>query len=173
VALVVLLYGQLLAGALMRHTEAGLAIPDFPLAYGRAIPSLDAAAIERYNSERRIRWGLPPVEARQVGIHFAHRAGSLAVLGMTFLAVGAVLRRFPGQRALVGPAAGLLGLVVLQMILGALTVLTGKQPHVATAHVAVGAAILGGALVLAIQTFRCVERAPARAQAPARREAAT
>jgi heme A synthase len=29
---------QLLVGAVMRHTKAGLAIPDFPLALGRVVP---------------------------------------------------------------------------------------------------------------------------------------
>ena len=34
----VLVYTQILLGATMRHTGAGLAIPDFPLAFGHVIP---------------------------------------------------------------------------------------------------------------------------------------
>src|SRR5262249_28869720 len=34
-------FGQLLLGAVMRHTGAGLAIPDFPLAFGRLVPDFD------------------------------------------------------------------------------------------------------------------------------------
>ncbi|TMA82892.1 MAG: hypothetical protein E6J77_15145, partial [Deltaproteobacteria bacterium] len=33
-------FGQLVLGALMRHMHAGLAIPDFPLAFGRLVPPL-------------------------------------------------------------------------------------------------------------------------------------
>src|SRR5712692_10448465 len=36
-----MVYLQLILGALMRHMGAGLAIPDFPLAFGRLLPPLD------------------------------------------------------------------------------------------------------------------------------------
>src|SRR5215469_573619 len=35
------IYGQLVIGAMMRHYDAGLAVPDFPLAYGKLIPHTD------------------------------------------------------------------------------------------------------------------------------------
>src|SRR5205823_8903198 len=38
-----MIYLQLILGALMRHMGAGLAIPDFPLAFGRLVPPLDTA----------------------------------------------------------------------------------------------------------------------------------
>src|SRR5438552_2843667 len=38
-------YFQLILGALMRHTNAGLAIPDFPLAFGRIIPPFDSTKV--------------------------------------------------------------------------------------------------------------------------------
>src|SRR5207244_2531995 len=50
-----LIYIQILLGATMRHTGAGLAIPDFPLMFGRL---------------------LPPFWTEAVAIHFAHRAGA-------------------------------------------------------------------------------------------------
>src|SRR5687767_1615071 len=37
------IYLQLVAGAVMRHYQAGLAIPDLPLAYGELLPPTDAA----------------------------------------------------------------------------------------------------------------------------------
>src|SRR6185503_17674650 len=37
--------GQLVLGALMRHMQAGLAIPDFPLAFGRFVPPLETPSI--------------------------------------------------------------------------------------------------------------------------------
>ena len=36
--LTALVYAQILAGAVMRHLGAGLAIPDFPLSFGRVVP---------------------------------------------------------------------------------------------------------------------------------------
>ena len=39
-----LIFGQLILGATMRHQHAGLAIPDFPLAYGKLWPAMDAAS---------------------------------------------------------------------------------------------------------------------------------
>src|SRR5207244_7054981 len=54
-------YLQLILGALMRHTNAGLAIPDFPLAFGRIIP---------------------PFTSDKVVIHFAHRMGAVIVAAM-------------------------------------------------------------------------------------------
>ena len=43
---------QLILGAIMRHAGAGLAIPDFPLAFGKIIP---------------------PIHTQAVAIHFLHR----------------------------------------------------------------------------------------------------
>jgi len=44
---------QLILGATMRHQHAGLAIPDFPAAYGKLWPDTGAAAIARYNQNRQ------------------------------------------------------------------------------------------------------------------------
>src|SRR5512142_381994 len=43
--LVVLVYAQILAGALVRHLGAGLAIPDFPLSFGKIIPPFTSEAV--------------------------------------------------------------------------------------------------------------------------------
>ena len=52
------IYVQILLGATMRHTGAGLAIPDFPLAFGHLIP---------------------PHWDPKIAMHFAHRVGALIV----------------------------------------------------------------------------------------------
>src|SRR5262249_7993091 len=54
-----IVFGQLVLGALMRHMHAGLAIPDFPLAFGRLVP---------------------PLVTSLIAVHFAHRVGALLVL---------------------------------------------------------------------------------------------
>src|SRR6185369_17692483 len=51
-------FAQLVLGALMRHMHAGLAIPDFPLAFGRLVP---------------------PLVTPYIAVHFAHRVGALVV----------------------------------------------------------------------------------------------
>jgi cytochrome c oxidase assembly protein subunit 15 len=53
-----LVFGQILVGATMRHTGAGLAIPDFPLMVGHVIPD---------------HW------SARIAIHFAHRTGAVVV----------------------------------------------------------------------------------------------
>lgn len=126
-------YCQLILGAVMRHTGAGLAIPDFPLAFGRVVPPFDSAAIV---------------------IHFGHRLGALAVLGMITWSAVRTLRTHAGERALVRPALLALGLVATQVTLGALTIWTQKAVLPTTTHVAVGAAILGTTVVWALRARR-------------------
>src|SRR5436309_12361551 len=43
---------QLILGATMRHQHAGLAIPDFPTAYGHLWPATDPASVAQYNQLR-------------------------------------------------------------------------------------------------------------------------
>jgi heme a synthase len=130
---------QLLAGAVMRHTKAGLAIPDFPLALGRLVP---------------------PMTSFAVAIHFLHRVGALVVLSLTALCVARASRSGrPGVKKI---AAALSGLVLSQIALGALTVLSSKDAVLTTAHVAVGALVLGTALVLALASRRRGVGAPER-----------
>ena len=146
-SLTVLVYLQILLGAVMRHLGAGLAIPDFPLALGRVIPPLDA-------------W--------PVAVHFAHRVGAAAGTVAVLWTVARILRRreVPG---LVVPACLALALLGAQLALGALTVWTVKAVVPTTAHVAGGAALLATCLVL---TFRTTASARAHQARPAPRAAA-
>jgi cytochrome c oxidase assembly protein subunit 15 len=126
-----LIFVQLLVGAVMRHTKAGLVIPDFPLALGRLIP---------------------PISSFAVGIHFAHRLMAVAVAaGVGACAALAFRSGRPGLRK---ASAAMAGLVVLQIALGALTVLSRKDVVLTTAHVATGALLLGTTLALALASRR-------------------
>ncbi len=128
-----LVYIQILLGATMRHTGAGLAIPDFPLAFGRLVPHV---------------WNFG------VAIHYAHRVGALLVTVAVFALAGHVFYHHRGRRELTRPAALLLALLVSQVTLGALVVLSGRQEIINTAHVANGALVLVTTLVLTLWTFR-------------------
>jgi cytochrome c oxidase assembly protein subunit 15 len=130
-AAVGLVFLQLLVGAVMRHTRAGLAIPDFPLALGRIVPPLDSFP---------------------VAIHYAHR---LLALGVAAAAIVCAARaRSSGRPARRRLAFALPALAAVQIALGALTVLSKKDFRIATAHVATGALILGSALLLALTSRR-------------------
>ncbi len=141
IAATIAVYLQLLLGALMRHTGAGLAIPDFPLAFGGLIP---------------------PFEADGVAVHFAHRIGALIVLGLTArLAIRAHAtadKRFRRLGAFVS------SLVLIQIGLGGAAVLTNKAVTPTTIHVATGAAILGLCWLLTLRSMRLL--APPAAAAP-------
>ena len=144
---------QLVLGAWMRHSDAGLAIPDFPLSYGRLLPPPGAEGLSWINEQRTAWFDLPPVDASQVWIHFAHRAGAL-LAGFTVLACGMhILRAHPGDQRLREPAIVMMMLVTVQFLLGALTVWTGKGVQIATAHVATGALLFGTCVFIAARSF--------------------
>jgi cytochrome c oxidase assembly protein subunit 15 len=127
------IYTQIVIGATMRHTGAGLAIPDFPLAFGHLIP---------------------PVWDSKIAIHFAHRVGALTV-AILILATTAHVFYHHGRRAeLRRPAILLLLLLALQITLGALTVLTQKQFIINSLHVVNGALVLVTSLVLTLRAHR-------------------
>ena len=68
-----LILGQLALGAAMRHQHAGLAIPDFPLAYGKLWPATDAGSVAHYNAQRMEITAVNPITAFQIGLQMAHR----------------------------------------------------------------------------------------------------
>jgi heme a synthase len=128
-----MIYGQILLGATMRHVGAGLAIPDFPLSFGHLVPP---------------HWSAP------VALHFAHRMGAVLVT-MAIIATSAhVWYHHPRRRELVRPATLLVLAVGVQITLGAFVVWSGLQPIVNTAHVVNGALVLGTSIVLTLRSFR-------------------
>jgi len=127
------IYVQLLLGAVMRHTGAGLAIPDFPLAYGRIVPPIDSFA---------------------VGIHFAHRAGAVLVATLVAASAARALQIHRGDPRVIRPALLSVTLLAMQLGLGAAIIWSRKAVLPTTAHVAVGAALLATSLVLALHSRR-------------------
>jgi heme a synthase len=148
-ATVGVVYLQILVGALVRHTGAGLAIPDFPLAFGRPWPAIGS-----------------PLVAYQM----AHRLGAVVVTGMVLWTVAAVLRRYPNLPALRVPATLLLLLLAFQIYLGATIIWTRRAVVPTTTHVLSGALVLVTALVLALRARRLL--APAGVPAPGRSQPA-
>jgi len=124
---------QLVLGALVRHTGSGLAIPDFPLAFGRLIP---------------------PFLSGQVLIAYCHRLGAVVVSFYVLWTALRILTRHRDQPALVRPALALAGLLAVQIALGGLTVIQELAVFPATAHVVTGALLLATSLVITLRSFR-------------------
>ncbi len=127
-ALVTIVFVQIFAGAMVRHFGAGLAIPDFPLSFGRIVP---------------------PLHELPVIINFVHRCGAVVVLAAaitTFVS----LRRFGAHHPLRQLGNLLLALVSMQIFLGAYTIWSGRQPVITSLHVVTGASTLALSLVLAL-----------------------
>lgn len=132
-----IIYMQIILGAIMRHTKSGLAIPDFPLSFGRLVP---------------------PEFTGQILANFAHRVGAVvAGIFIVWLAV-TVLRRHGAEPWLARPAAVLVCAVILQISLAAWTVWSAKAVIPTTLHVAGGSFTLGACLVLALRIHRLVGR---------------
>jgi cytochrome c oxidase assembly protein subunit 15 len=159
------IYLQLVAGALMRHYGAGLAIPDLPLAYGKLLPPVSQGAMDLANEARRWDYKLPGVSLGQVWLHFAHRVGAAVVSAAVISAAVHVLRRRRGQ-GLTVPAVLMLALLVAQVALGVFTVLYRKPADVASAHVAAGALLLVTTFVMTIRAARLNWVAPKVAMRP-------
>lgn len=150
---------QLILGAVMRHTESGLAIPDFPMMAGRILPIVNSDMLTWVNAWR-LDYGLEtgadlePVSLSQIWIHLLHRVGAL---GVVVCAVFMTVRGFrDGGHSVIRAVVLIDALIVGQVLLGAFTIWTGKEPIIASAHVA------NGALTLGVSTLLVLRCAPIR-----------
>ncbi|HUY28660.1 MAG TPA: COX15/CtaA family protein [Candidatus Binataceae bacterium] len=126
------IYLQILVGAVMRHLGAGLAIPDFPLAFGQVIP---------------------PYWNEYIAVNFAHRCGAVLVTIMAAWTVARVFRSHRDVPELRRPALGLVLLLVMQICLGAITIWSGRAVIPTTSHVLIGAAVLATSLTITIRAW--------------------
>ena len=133
-ALVALVYAQVLAGALMRHLGAGLAIPTI--------------------------WVIPAFNSSAVIVNFAHRLGAVLVAAVVVM-IAIRLARFETNHPLRVVANFLVLFVATQILLGMYTVWSGKQPVITSLHVMLGALNLATSLVLAL-TARTLAWRPQR-----------
>jgi len=148
---------QLTLGATMRHNGAGLAIPDFPLAYGSVVPPLSEKAIHN----AMITWSDKPdtfafsehgwYSPFQVAIHWTHRLFAVVV----FIAVGFMHGKIAGHarkvRKLFAPATACVIMLLAQVALGASIIWTGRHPEVATAHQTLGAILFATTALIAFR----------------------
>lgn len=134
----------LIAGGLVSTTESGLACPDWPLCEGQYIP--------------------PMIDGKQ--FEHTHRLVASFVGAMTFGLCALLLKHRRRDRVLTRLGVFAAGLVVVQALLGALTVKLRLPAWVSSTHQATAMAFFSVAVTLAFLTRQRMEPAPAQA-APA------
>ena len=145
-----LVYIQLIIGALMRHTQSGLAIPDFPLSGGYIIPTFNQEMLNTIQS-MQFESGLPFVTLSQIIIHYFHRIGALAVsISIGWLTWNIIQSRISNER-IYRLAGFLITLLIIQITLGAFTIWSVKEPFITSIHVVNGAVILGVSTLLILR----------------------
>jgi heme a synthase len=146
---------EILLGALVRHNNAGLVIPDFPLALGQIVP---------------------PIDSFPVAIHFAHRAWALVVFLLIVATAVSVWRNHRMDAPLKRRAVAMVGFVLLQIALGASVIWTQRSLAVTTLHVVNGGLVLATTALTTLRAWMLerpapvassANRAPAADQAPA------
>lgn len=138
-ALVVVIFALIVLGALVRANDAGLACPDWPLCFGEWVPAMDV----------------------KVGFEWSHRVLA-AFVTLAFLATAAFTWRLARYRLHVVAISALL---LLQILLGALTVWELLAEWTVTSHLLAGNAVNVSILLLALRLRRAA-RAPGHGEAP-------
>lgn len=129
----------IIAGALVTSNDAGLSIPDWPTSFGS--------------------FTVPPLTG---GIKFewSHRAIAGTIVILTVV-ISLWTWRVERRRWMKWLSVAALGTVIVQAILGGLTVLLLQPPWVSTAHATVAQTFFCIAVVIAVFTSqRCVEEVP-------------
>jgi heme a synthase len=133
IAGVLLCFTVVVLGAYVRLTAAGLGCPDWPGCYGKLTPSAAAAspAAQAAYADR-------PLETGKAWREMLHRyaAGTLAVVIVAIGVLAFVTRRRP--LVSLPLAVSLVAIVIVQAILGMLTVTWQLKPLIVTAHLLFG-----------------------------------
>jgi cytochrome c oxidase assembly protein subunit 15 len=135
---VILMFGLIILGSIVRTTGSGLACPDWPLCQGRLIPPL------QFN----------------VLVEWFHRLVALLVSVMLFVTVVWVLAHAPLRARLGGLAALAVVLLIAQILLGALTVWKLLDPSVVGGHLGVALLLFSTMLTLALAASQQAETEP-------------
>lgn len=117
-----------LIGGYVSASGAGLACPDWPLCAGQLLPSL----------------------AGPVGAHVLHRLAAAVVTVLILLTATTAYRTQSRRPHLLAASAIAVGLLILQIILGALNIEYRLAVGVTTAHLATAAALFGTLVILVV-----------------------
>jgi len=139
-AAVILAFCVVVFGAYVRLNAAGLGCPDWPGCYGHITPIGAEHGIAAGTTDP----GSTPLNVGKAWLEMTHRylAGTLVTLIVVILVLALSQRRVRGSASLPYVAA-LLGIVILQALLGMLTVTWLVAPQIVTLHLLFGLATLG------------------------------
>ena len=138
-ATAVAVYGQIVLGGVVRITGSGLGCPDWPACQGRLVPDfLDY----------------------HVSIEYTHRllgtAAGILVLATAVIALAMYLRgadtKMPS--GLAWASVSTVGLIVLQGVLGGITVLTGNTPFTVAIHLGNALLVLASSVLVVLWAGR-------------------
>lgn len=138
VATAIAAYLLVLLGGLVRISGAGLACPDWPLCHGRVVPPLQGPVLVEY-------------------LHRLVAASVSVLVGATVVAAVRVRRLV---REAVPLAALSLALVLVQVLVGGLTVKLQLTPALVTLHLGVAMLFFAGLCVQAIVALGAPDRIP-------------
>ena len=106
------MFGLITLGALVRATDSGLGCPDWPLCQGKLIPAFDYHVIIEYSHRMTASLVGMLVVASAVMVWGKHRSSRALTTLMTFAVIA----------------------LIIQVLLGGVTVITELPPEVVTAH---------------------------------------
>ncbi|MCB0317846.1 MAG: COX15/CtaA family protein [Bdellovibrionales bacterium] len=148
----ILIFIQLIFGAVMRHSGAGLAVPDFPTVAGNWIPDLSTNTIETINSFRNS-LNLYPISEWHIIIHLLHRYFAFCVIvGVIYLFISVGKSRY--KDSIINKLTGLIfSVVIVQFLLGINVLFTIRSPIPTSLHVLCGALLLAFSFTLCLFAY--------------------
>src|SRR3989449_5428290 len=136
-------FGLVLIGGYVSASGAGLACPDWPLCYGQLLPSVTGG----------------------VGAHLLHRFAAAIAGALIVVTAAAAYRTQARHPQLQAASAIAVGLLILQIILGALNIEYRLADAVTTAHLAIAAVLFATLVVLTVLVYRLPESEAYRPEA--------
>ncbi|MHB8262138.1 MAG: COX15/CtaA family protein [Acidimicrobiales bacterium] len=131
-------------GSTVRVTHSGMGCPGWPLCYGQ----------------------IGPVDRFHAAMEQSHRYLAAIVTVLVFLTAFVAWRQVRHVRQVLVPALVSAGVILLQVVLGAITVVTHNAPVTVALHLATGTLELGIAFVVTISVYVARRPDPARQVIP-------
>ena len=132
-ATVISVFVLVIIGGVVRVTGSGLGCPDWPLCYGKFLPPLEYTAI----------------------IEYTHRFVASIIVGPLVLATAIVgIARYRADRWVWVPAAVSVPLLIVQGLLGGVTVLTHLPGGIVALHLATAEVLLATCVFIMVASYR-------------------